>query len=453
MKKSHQAEVQKLILNSAAEGNILPITSRCDSHCIFCSHKNNPPEIDVISIGVRTLEEITQTMNYLVPNQAIIIGESASSIIEGEPFTHPNFREILTILHQRFPLTPIGITTNGHHLSSDIVDFIGNLGNISLNISLNSASLYGRKLLMGNTAEQARKTIAGIKFLASQGIAYNSSMVAMPHVTGWNDMKNTIQFLSENKASVIRVFMPAFSNKALHNISPENATSYEQLREFILSLSTELACPVLLEPSYVTDLTPVISGVAKDSPAWLAGLRRGDVVCSINQKKPRCRVEAWNMLVPQGPLQVVALKNGQEQAVSWQNDFDGGSGIAMEYDFDMRRAEHIQQLVLRRPGKSLLLTSEFGHVVVQTVLASLGLVSQAEAVLVKNLTFGGTIKASGLLTVDDYYAAFKTWQVLHQEKPEQIFVPMESFNSLGFDLKHKHFKQLTNLTGVPVLPT
>ncbi|MBP2644363.1 MAG: Radical domain protein [Firmicutes bacterium] len=82
MHKSNEMETQQLIDQAAKEGNILPITSGCDSHCIFCSHKNNPPEIDVISIGVRSVEKITQTMNYLDPHKVITIGESASSIIE-----------------------------------------------------------------------------------------------------------------------------------------------------------------------------------------------------------------------------------------------------------------------------------------------------------------------------------------------------------------------------------
>ena len=453
MDKSHSAEIQQLILNSAAEGNILPITSCCDSHCIFCSHKNNPPEIDVISIGVRTMEEITQTMNYLDPRQTITIGESASSIIEGEPFTHPNFCEILITLRSRFTMTPIEITTNGHHLTSDMVDFIGGLGNIALSISINSASVEGRRLLMGDTEKQAEQTIAGIKLLADRGILYNSSIVAMPNVTSWDDMRNTIRFLSDNKAAVIRVYMPAFSSKAQYDIFPDGNTIYVQLREFILSLSTELSCPVLLEPSYVTDLTPVISGVIKNSPAWLAGLRRGDVVHSVNGKKPSCRVEAWNMLTPRGQMWIVALKDRQEQEFSWQNPYDGGSGITMEYDFDMGRAEHIRQLVLCQSRKTLLLASEFGHGVVQAVLEQLNLPDdRVEVLMVKNCTFGGTIKASGLLTVDDYYTAYGEWQTSKLERPSQIFVPMESFNYLGFDLKHKHYTQLAGLTGIMVKP-
>jgi hypothetical protein len=52
--------------------------------------------------------------------------------------------------------------------------------------------------------------------------------------------------------------------------------------------------------------------------------------------------------------------------------------------------------------------------------------------------------------VDDYHAAFKDWLALNTEGPGQLLVPLESFNSLGFDLKHQHHQQLAGLTGVPV---
>lgn len=438
-------------MNSAAEGNILPITSRCDTRCVFCSHKNNPPEIDVIYIGVRTLDEIAQTMNYLDPRQAITIGESASSIIEGEPFTHPGFREILIALRSRFPQTPVAITTNGHYLTCSMVDFISGLGNISLNISLNSASVKGRKLLMGDTEEQTEQTLAGIIMMAERGIPYGSSMVAMPQLTGWDDMRNTIQFLSDHKATVIRVCMPGFSGKAMRSSFPDGDTIHAELREFIFGLSTELRCPVLIEPSYVANLIPEISGVIKDSPAWLAGIRRGDAIRSVNGREPRCRVEAWKMLEPRGPMRIVALKDGTVEEHLWLNPHNGGSGIVMEYDFDMGRAEVIRQLILRQPGKTLLLASEFGYGVVRAILELLRLSDDcAEVIPVKNLTFGGSIKASGLLTVDDYEVAFKNWQTRNKERPSQLLVPVESFNSLGFDLKHRHYAQLGGLTQIPV---
>jgi len=451
MRKTNNDEVQRLILNSAIEANILPITSRCDSRCIFCSHKNNPPGIDVISVGVRSMEEITRTLAFLNPGNVITIGESATQIIEGEPLSHPQFKEIISLARRAYPATPIEITTNGRHLTQEMVEFLKASGNITLNISLNSASVSGRKLLMGDTKKNSEQTFAGIKLLAEYNMPFSSSMVAMPNITGWEDIRNTIKFLAANQTTAIRIFMPSFSSIARADIFPDEDKIYGQLREFINTLSPELPCPVLIEPSNVSDLLPVVSGVLKDSPAWKAGIRRGDIILKVNGQAPRCRVEAWNMLVPKGEITVEFEKDNCRETVSWVNGSEGDSGITMEYDFDPARAENMRQAILGCTGKSLLLTSEFGYAVIQQVLKLVGIEKdRAEPAMVRNRTFGGTIRAAGLLTVDDYLEAYTGWRESGQE-PSQIITPLESFNSLGFDLKHRHFSELQILTGIPVL--
>jgi hypothetical protein len=273
----------------------------------------------------------------------------------------------------------------------------------------------------------------------------------MPHLTGWDDLLETVRFLSAHKATTIRVSMPGFARKAMRPGVPDADSLHAQLREFIQGLPTDLACSVLIEPSYVKNLSTEISGVACDSPAWRAGLRRGHVICRVNGREPRSRVEAWNMLAPRGPMSIAALKDGGPEELFWINPHDGGSGIVMEYDFDMGRAERIGQFIFEHPGKTLLLASEFGHAVVCAILNLLHLpADHAEAMMVKNLTFGGTIRAAGLLTVDDYDAAFKGWQTRNKKKPCRILLPEESFNSLGFDLKHRHWSQLEASTQTPV---
>jgi hypothetical protein len=304
---------------------------------------------------------------------------------------------------------------------------------------------------MGDTEEQSEKTFAGIRFLAKSRVPFSGSMVAMQNLTGWEDLHNTVEFLAAHKATVIRIFMPAFSSTARPGLFPDGDKIYGQLREFIRNLSPELSCPVLIEPSFVTDLTSAVSGVLKGSPAWNAGVRRDDILLSINGKAPRCRVEAWNMIMTEGNVAAEVKRNNLIKGINWVNETPGGSGITMEYDFDPVRAEAIKEFVLDNPGKSLLLTSEFAYDTVCKVIELMGIEKdQAEPVMVKNLTFGGTIRAAGLLTVDDYYRTYSHWRESNPE-PSKLIVPLESFNSLGFDLKHIHYTELEKITGVPVM--
>ena len=444
-------EVDRLLLASAQEANVLPITSRCDSRCVFCSHRNNPPGIATVFAGARSLEEIKRIVAFLDPDRPIIIGESATLLIEGEPFSHPAFREILSLVRRVHPSTPLEITSNGRFLTAETVGFLETLGHVFLNVSVNSASARGRRLLMGDTETQSERVIEGVRLLSRSSVSFAGSLVAMPNLTGWDDIRDTIQFLADNGALAASVVMPAFSALADRDIFPDGEQVYGELREFVGSLSAELPCPVLVEPSCVSDLTPAVSGVLKGSPAWDAGIRRNDVLIAVNGRKPTCRVEAWNMLRAEGEIKAEVERDGRVFTVRWANGIRGDPGVTMEYDFDPARAQDLRRSVMDYPGKSVLLASELGHVVVGRVLESMSIgPDRAEVVMVRNHTFGGTIRAAGLLTVDDYLECL-TSQPASRPERAQIILPRETFDSHGRDLKRRHFSELQEQTGVPVL--
>lgn len=448
------SEVDRLVLDSALEANILPITSRCASGCIFCSHKNNPADIAVASVGVRSLDEVARTLAFLDPGKVITIGESATTIIEGEPFSHPDFTEIVSLVRRAFPTTPLEITTNGGYLTADMVAFIEGVGNVALNVSLNSALLRGRWLLMGEGPERAERAIEGVRLLGGSSIPYNASIVALPNVVGWADVRDTVLFLASHNATSIRIVAPAFSSRADPRLLAETEHLYPELRRFVEQLPTDLPCPVLLEPSRVSDLTPVVSGVLKGSPAERAGLRRGDVFETIGGNRPRCRVEAWQWLLSPGPTAAEIRRGESTLEVGWSNPAEGQAGVTMEYDFDPVRMRKLGEAIATAPGRSLVMTSVLGYPVVSRVLELLGIDDDlATAVPVENTTFGGTIGAAGLLTLDDYVAEYQAWN----EAPagdtrvlSQIIIPEEGFDRRGFDLKRRHVSELEQVTGLPV---
>ena len=106
-----------LLYQTVQNDNILPVTTVCNVRCAFCSHHQNPPEVKAIAIPHLDPELVDDLLDYLDGSRKIIIGESTSLIMEGEPFTHPRFFEILEAIRRKFPQTLIQITTNGTMLN------------------------------------------------------------------------------------------------------------------------------------------------------------------------------------------------------------------------------------------------------------------------------------------------------------------------------------------------
>lgn len=115
---------EEILFKTVKEDNILPITSICKLNCIFCSHKNNPPEIETYSFGHLEFDLIKTMIEFLDPERPVFIGESASKIIEGEPFVHPEIFKILKYLRQRWPEIEIKITSSGSFLELERLELI-----------------------------------------------------------------------------------------------------------------------------------------------------------------------------------------------------------------------------------------------------------------------------------------------------------------------------------------
>ena len=445
--------IQDLINRTAMEANILPLTSRCDSACIFCSHQNNPPQVQVLSVGERSLADILDTMQYLDSARTITIGESATNIIEGEPTSHKDFLTVLQTLRLRFPHTPVSITTNGHHLDEALIAELSRLMPVYINLSINSSSVTCHRRLMRDSEEKAARAIASMSLLDAYHIPFSCSMVGMPNVTGNDDIRQTIHDIAHYGADSIQIFMPGFSSHVRENIFPDPDHIYSELKSLVESIAPEVDCPVLLEPSYVQDLCCIISGVRKNSPAWQSGIRKGDEILTINGETPYSRVDAYNRLNGQGTRTVTYRPAADKASVVktvWQNTSDGSCGIAMEYDFDPDRAAYMKKALLEAPGKVLLLCSEFAHPLMRTVLSNMHISHDCYALTyVPNITFGGTIRAAGLLCYEDYLQAASHY-IENYGPPKALGLPGESFNYLGLDLTGHHYSEIGQAFHLPV---
>ncbi len=121
---SMDTKVKYMLLKIVQNNNILPVTSVCNMACKFCSHRNNPSDLDIYSLGHLDLSLIEELLDYLPAEGPVIIGESATRIIEGDPITHPDFKKIINRIRYKYPEKQIKITTNGSNLNHQMVDLL-----------------------------------------------------------------------------------------------------------------------------------------------------------------------------------------------------------------------------------------------------------------------------------------------------------------------------------------
>ncbi|MFX4261065.1 DUF512 domain-containing protein [Pelotomaculum propionicicum] len=436
------AYIETFIMSGAAEANILPITSQCNISCVFCSHRQNPPGVMVSRIKPCTLEEVSEALPFIDPARPVVIGESASRIIEGEPLTHPAIREILSLIRHSFPRTPIQITTNGSLLDERTVEFLSRLGDVVVYLSLNSANYRGRTLLTGDV--NARQSITSAVLLKRYGVTYNGSMVAMPHLVGWADLEDTVMYLCEQGAQTIRLFLPGYTRLA------EQALRFgqsfrEEIDRFITQLRKKAEVPLTAEPPLIRNLEAVTAGVIAGSPAALAGIRAGDIIQTVNGLPALTRVNAFRSVLKSGNPEISVSRKKETHTLVLKKKPGERSGLVMDYDIDPVLIEDIGRLT-RRHGvrEALALTSELASTVIRLGLKRfLKDEAHVKTQPVENHFFGGSIGAAGLLTVSDFKRALEVY--LNQEsdkKPAMVLLPGLAFDRRGRDLTGRSYSDL-----------
>ena len=438
---------QQLAVISAQQDNILPITSVCNLNCKFCSHQGNPQNLKTFSSGHRSLEGIKSIIDFLSAERKIIIGESATKIEEGEPFTHPNFKEIIQLLRDEFPETTIQITTNGSRLTQDNLELLSTVDNVELNISLNSATIEGRKKLMNDLS--AEVVLTGIKQLHQLGINYHGSIVAMPHLIGWSNLEDTIQFFNQYGAQTVRVFLPGYTKYSPQDIKFD-LDLWEELEEFITTCNSCYEVPIILEPAQVNDLKAVVAGIIAASPADQSVLQRGDQILEVAGEKVKTRVDAFNKLVNSADPKVVAKREGEERKFIIEKKAGVKSGAVLHYDLAPQFFDNLQRIIQDYQAQSvLLLTSELAAARIKQAVERISLDDIIKVAVVKSRFFGGSILSAGLLTVRDFRAELKN-HAADLEHFDLILIPATSFDFRGFDLEGVNYHQLEDDLGIEV---
>ncbi len=427
-----------LLLETASRDNILILTTRCSTSCIFCSHQQNPEEIEAYYVDTLSREQIDTLIEFLDGTKKIIIGESATRICEGEPFLCSGIIGILEHIRNRYPKATIQITTSGIHLDGAVITRLESIGNIELNVSLNSSSANGRrKLYRGKEHYQA---VEAVKLLKSSTLVYSGSIVAMPHLVGWEDIRETMLFLQEYGAASIRLFMPGYTRFTKGLLPPNDIRS--DMENFTQEMGKLIHIPLVMEPSGVKDTIALVDGILAGSPAEKSGIIKGDRILTINGRSIISRVDAYYKAYETRNPTIELERGGRTIEVLVEKPAGASSGMVFSYDIHPDTILGIEKGISRNRGKNcLILTSELAYQLLSCCFTDR---HKAEIEAVRNEFFGGNILCAGLLTLSDIEAHLeKKWLL-----PQVILLPGIMFDTAGRDLMGRHFMELEAKLGI-----
>lgn len=433
------------IINTVFKTNILPVTSECNTSCIFCSNKQNPEDIEIFCLPKLSMDDFMEISSFLSPHKKIIIGEAASRIIEGEPLLYRNFTDVVAIVRQKYKVTPVQITTNATLLNRDIVKQLDELGNIELNISLNCIHPSKRKQILGLKRDG---DIREKMYLIKDRLKFSGSCVLVPGLLQWEDVEEIIALLDCCNGEVAKIYLPGHTAKSETYV--DLARIFSEACDFVERVKRKYSIPIIVEPSFICDLECSIAGVIRNTPADTAGLRQGDVICGVNGESVRTRVEAFNKAYSLPNPQITILRGGREIFTRLSKKKNSSPGFILLYDIDPRVMDEINTAVKRHNARSVLfMTSELAAGILRPLFAGGGFEFEYDIVSVSNEVFGGNIKCAGLLTLQDVFKSASGY-LAGNKRPDLILLPPVMFDYTKRDLMGKSIKELEDRLGIPV---
>lgn len=443
-----EGAVQAAIEWGARRYGVLPVTSVCDVRCVFCSNRQNPPGIRTYQLPPTTAEQTAKTLDLMDDPPRIVVGESVTRIDEGEPFTHPALLDFLAMARERFPEAVLQVTTNGSLLTRERVRALAKLSPVEVILSLNSATEPNRRRLMGDPRPQ--RALAAADLLAEEEVPFQGSIVAMPHLVGWDDPARAAAFLDERGARLVRLFMPGFTRLA----PPElrfPLSLWDDLARLVDQLAPSMRAPLLLEPPRLADLDARLEGVVADSPAARAGLRRGDIIRTVGGDEVFCRFDAHASATEAGPAELeLDRPGGGRLKVVIDKRQDERPGFVAHYDVNPSRLHRAAGLLHDGPRPALVLTSKLAETVIRLSLERVlepEVMEGVRVVVVEDAFFGGSIMAAGLAVVQDYLDALAGEERSGRPAPGLVLIPWEPWDQDRRDLTGRSIDELEAASG------
>ena len=218
--------------------NQLQITSICNADCVFCSNNQNP--FDIERYKFRDLQEIKKIIWSLdlLGNNDIALNESLPGrISEGEAFLHPQFFNILHEIRKKFN-NVISINTNGSLLTEGFIQEMSKFNPFNIRVSLPSCNKENWKKSFNMKDDDFETALKSFQLMRNSNINVSSALVPMPNWFGWDDIENTIKFLSTASEDII-IYSPGYTKHTNADVVDKMKFDKTELADFLHNMSVK----------------------------------------------------------------------------------------------------------------------------------------------------------------------------------------------------------------------
>ena len=430
-------DLQIILEYAARRDNMLCLTSRCGEHSVFRSVPL-PPGVDIPDGGERPMEEIRRSIALLTKGRPITLGAPWPQVWGGDPLSHPHFQEILAEVRLAFPTALVRIVTDGGALTPQCARFLSQHGPVQLELVV-SAGPQGP----GGEERAAAAAMLAMALLVQFALPFSATAIAPPLPEGTECAEAAVRLLARYGAAAVRLVPGGALVWRDHPWYNPDPASLEELAD---RLAPQLPCPLLVEPSGGGDLSPVVLGVLQGSPAWEAGVRRGDVLLTVNGHAAASAPQAGELVNRRREVKVKYDRGGRLYTAHWDNG-PQGAGLAFAPGYDPRRLALLRH-ALDSEGPALVMVPRREAPLLSAALEGAG-EPGCTLLPVEAAALGGPLSGAQLLCCRDYLTALRGYLADHQA-PERVLLPAESFNGLGWDLQGVGVAHLERLAGVPL---
>ncbi|UCF94307.1 MAG: radical SAM protein [Desulfobacterales bacterium] len=462
--------------------NFGEICSRCSCDCEVCFLKGSA--LAYTKKAMLTVGEAQTRARYYSPRRRK--GLPVPHGWPGEPFLNPRILEILEIARRAQPRHLLDITTNGDFLTAPVIERLARLKPISLVVSINSADPATRRGIM--RSKHPATAIRAIPLLKEAGIQFVGSVVPTATLPV-EDIAATVGYLDRHNALQIRILLPGFTRFHAPRLAFDSRPRWDAIVELAQDLRSKLSTPIVIQPSYYwnRDISAVIDGVYRNSPAQRAGLRFGDRIVAIDGKPIITKAEASDLLrlSPAEALagdgfrrSLKAERHGRIMTVELMDDasetddfypykprgyslcdssFKGhGLGIHLIDGFRLESLQAFEACIRKHPNakKVLLYTTPLVKDLLSQAVMIMGKAGELaghgveiRVTMAEQRFWGGNIVVGDLHVVQDYLdhlAVLKNCGYV----PDLIVIPGSFVNEWGFDVMGRSYTDIARQTGI-----